>query len=409
MSSVVVIGGGAAGMMAAIAAASCGDQVTLCEKNEKLGKKIYITGKGRCNCTNDCETEDFFGHVISNSRFLYSSVYGFSPADLMRFLTERGCALKTERGKRVFPVSDHASDVTKTLERELKKLGVKVMLEAEAGKLQIRDSAVCGILLKSGSVIEADRVIVATGGLSYPTTGSTGDGYRFAAQAGHKVTKLSPSLVSLHTEERWVPELEGLSLKNVRLTVKAKGKKIADDVGEMLFTRFGISGPLVLSASGRYVKSGAERGEAVLNLKPALTPEQLDARVRKDLEEAGKKQFKNSLDHLLPKKLIPVIVRLSGIDPECRALDVTREKRLALVELLRHLPMTIVGTGDYREAIITQGGVDVREIYPDTMESRLVKGLYFAGEVLDLDAVTGGFNLQIAWSTGTAAGRAGRI
>ncbi len=405
MSRTLVIGGGAAGMMAAISAASCGDEVILLEKNEKLGKKIYITGKGRCNCTNHCETEDFFSHVVSNPRFLYSSVYGFGPEDLIRLLEKYGCPVKTERGLRMFPVSDHASDVTKALEKALRANHVQIRLRAEAEEILLRDGAACGVRLADGEMIPGDKVIVATGGLSYPTTGSTGDGYRFAAAAGHRVKKTAPALVSFRTAEGWVPELAGLSLRNVRLTISAGGTKLWDAQGEVLFTRQGISGPLVLSASSRYVKGGYGEGRAVINLKPALTPEELDARVLRDLTEAGKKQFKNSLDHLLPKKLIPVVIALSGIDPEKRALDVTKKERGRLCEVLRGLPLTITGTGDYNEAVITQGGVDVREVRPDTMESKLVQGLHFAGEVLDVDAVTGGFNLQIAWSTGWAAGR----
>ncbi|MBR1759293.1 MAG: NAD(P)/FAD-dependent oxidoreductase [Lachnospiraceae bacterium] len=400
----IVIGGGAAGMMAAIAAARSKDQVLLLEKNEKLGKKIYITGKGRCNCANDCETEEFFSHVVSNPRFLYSSIYGFTKDEFKAFLESRGCALKTERGQRVFPVSDHASDVTKALEGELRRLGVEIRLHTVVAELRILENCVRGVTLENGQIIEGDRVIVATGGLSYPTTGSTGDGYRFAKAAGHTVTDRKPALVPLVTKERWVPELQGLSLKNVRLKLSAGKKKISDEMGEMLFTHQGISGPLVLSASSYYTKIGGN-ALAELDLKPALTEEQLDARILKDLTEAGKKQFHNALDHLLPKKLIPVVVALSKIDPEKRAIDVTKQERLALVHLLKHMTMTVVGTGGFSEAIITQGGVSVKEIKPDTMESKLIAGLYFAGEVLDVDAVTGGFNLQIAWSTGMAAGR----
>lgn len=406
MSRVAVIGGGAAGMMAAIAAAEHGHQVQLFEKNEKLGKKIYITGKGRCNVTNACDTEELFAAVVHNPKFLYSSFYSFTNRDIMELVEKNGCPLKTERGGRVFPVSDKSSDVIRALTVCLKNAGVQVRLYEEVDSVETGDGGVSGIRLKkTGERIPADAVIVATGGLSYPSTGSTGDGYRFAEKTGHKVTDLSPALVPFETAEPVVKELQGLSLKNIQARI-LKGKKVIyEEFGEMLFTHFGVSGPVLLSASS-YGAAQLKKGPLTLSLdlKPALSEEQLDARILRDFEEQKNKQYKNSLSRLLPAKMIPVIVERSGIDPDKKINEITREERRRIVQAVKDFRLTLTGLRGYKEAIITQGGVSVREINPSTMESKLVKGLCFAGEVLDLDAVTGGYNLQIAWSTGYLAG-----
>ena len=391
-------------MMAAASAASNGHQVTLLEKNEKLGKKIYITGKGRCNVTNACEVEQLFKAVYSNPKFLYSAFYGFDNQQTMEFFEEAGCKLKVERGDRVFPVSDHASDVISALQRKLKDLYVDVQLHTEVKEV-IADEAVKGVVLKNGKTLDADAVIVATGGLSYPTTGSTGDGYRFAKKTGHELVETRPSLVPLETKETWCKDLMGLALKNVTLTMKKNGKELFKDFGEMLFTHFGISGPLVLSASGIYVqKAWNESVEVMIDLKPALTLEQLDKRLLRDFEENRNKQFKNALSGLFPARLIPIMIELSGIDPETKINEITKKQRQDFVTVIKNVPLTVTGCRDFAEAIITKGGVSVKDINPSTMESKKIKNLYFAGEVLDLDAVTGGFNLQIAWSTGYLAG-----
>lgn len=406
MSRVVVIGGGAAGMAAAIAAAEQGHQVQLFEKNEKLGKKIYITGKGRCNVTNACDVEELFGAVIHNPKFLYSSFYSFTNTDVMELVEKNGCPLKIERGNRVFPVSDKSSDVIRALTDGMKKAGVKVHLFEEVENLEIKNGQITGICLKKNKqLVPADGVIVATGGLSYPTTGSTGDGYRFAKEAGHKVTDLSPGLVPFETAEMVVKDLQGLSLRNIRVKVLKGSKTVYEDFGEMLFTHFGVSGPVLLSASS-YSASLLKKGPLILSidLKPALSKEQLDARILRDFEEQKNKQYKNALSHLLPSKMMPVIVERSGINPDKKVNEITREERHRIVEAMKDFRLTLTGLRGYKEAIITQGGISVKEINPSTMESKLVKGLYFAGEVLDLDAVTGGYNLQIAWSTGHLAG-----
>ncbi len=405
MSRVGIIGGGAAGMLAAAAAAGQGQEVHLFEKNEKLGKKIYITGKGRCNVTNACAPEDFFQNVVTNGKFLYSSFYGFTNQDIMDLLEREGCPLKTERGQRVFPVSDKSSDVIKALSNHLSRLGVNVHYRQEVASLMIEEGRCVGLRLKSGREERFDRVIVATGGLSYPTTGSTGDGYRFAREAGHKVTELSPALVPFETAEPVGKELQGLALKNVEVTVY-KGKKVLyREFGEMLFTHFGVSGPVLLSASSYAAKALKKEPLTLsIDLKPALSEEQLDARLVREFEGQQNRQFKNSLGGLLPAKLIPVMVDRSGIDPEKRVNEITRQERRQLLSALKDFRLTLTGLRGYNEAIITQGGVSVKEINPATMESKLVPGLFFAGEVLDVDAVTGGFNLQVAWSSGWAAG-----
>lgn len=407
MSRVIVVGGGAAGMMAAATAAQNGHLVTLFEKNEKLGRKIYITGKGRCNLTNACDVNDLFDNICTNSKFLFSAVYGFDNNRTMDFFEQAGCRLKTERGNRVFPVSDHASDVIAALKRQLEREKVSVKLQSEVTKILIEDGRqkVKGVQLSDGSVHKAEQIIIATGGLSYPSTGSTGDGYRFAKACGHKIMPLSPSLVSMHVKEAWCERLMGLSLKNVKVSLKEDNKLLYENMGEMLFTHKGVSGPLILSASSIYAKRcGGRQVMLFLDLKPALSMEQLDKRLLREFEENHNKQFKNSLGGLFPVKLIPVMMELSQISPEKKVSEINREERKRLAALMKALPLTVVGTGGYEEAVITKGGVCVKEVNPSTMESKLTEGLYFAGEVLDVDAYTGGFNLQIAWSTGWLAG-----
>lgn len=405
MSKVLIIGAGAAGMYAAVTAARAGHQVHVFEKNDKAGRKLFITGKGRCNLTNDCDTEELLQAVKSNRKFLYSSFYTHTNQDVIRFFQDNGMPVKTERGGRVFPASDHSSDVIRTLERQMSKWGVRLHLGTEVRELLTEEGRIAGLLLGDGTRETGDACIVATGGFSYPLTGSTGDGYRFAREAGHSVTDLVPSLVPVEAKEKWVGDLMGLSLRNIELTVKDGKKEMYRDFGEMLFTHFGLSGPVVLSATSE-VGPRLEKGPLSfhIDLKPALTPEQLDQRILRDFGEQKNRQFKNSLGKLLPAKLIPVVVGLSGISPEKKIHDISREERRGLVSLLKDLTVTAVSLRSWSEAIITKGGVSVREIDPATMESKKIKGLYFAGEVLDLDAVTGGFNLQIAWPTAYLAG-----
>lgn len=416
MGQIIVIGGGAAGMMAAIQAAGPESQVLLLEKNEKLGKKLFITGKGRCNVTNDCDVENLLAHVVTNRKFLYSAFYGFSSQDMKQFLEERGLRLKTERGNRVFPASDHSSDVIACLSKELSKRGVKIRLRETVKELLTEEACVTGVRMTDGTVYPADAVIVATGGLSYPSTGSTGDGYRFALETGHQVTERFPALVPFSSSSEWCPKLMGLSLRNVRVTLYDGKKKLYEEFGEMLFTHFGVSGPAVLSGSSVAAKRiGKKPLTLSIDLKPALTKEQLDRRILKDFEKEKNKQFRNALGELFPSKLIPVMIERSGIPETKRVHEISREERERLVSLTKAFTLILTGLRDYKEAIITQGGVSVKEVDPATMESRQVRGLYFAGEVLDLDGVTGGYNLQIAWSTGYAAGKsagerqAGRI
>lgn len=412
MSHVIVVGGGAAGMFAAIAAAKNGHQVTLYEKNEKLGKKIFITGKGRCNITNAADMEELFDAVVTNSKFLYSSFYGYTNQNVIDFFEDAGVPVKIERGNRVFPISDHSSDVIRALEREMKKVGVKVCLNTEVKSVEAEKGKFDKVVLKDTTTQTADACIVATGGLSYRSTGSTGDGFRFAENVGHKVTQCFPSLVPMETKEPWICELQGLSLRNVEAKILDGKKELYKDFGEMLFTHFGVSGPLIISASSyvgkKFMDKNGQKKELTLeiDLKPALTEEQLDQRVLRDFEENHNRQFKNAITKLFPTKLIPVMLELGWIDPEKKVNSIEKEERKQFVHLIKHFRMTLTGLRDYPEAIITKGGVNVKEIDPGTMESKLVKGLYFAGEVLDLDALTGGFNLQIAWSTGYAAGNA---
>ena len=395
-------------MMSAVCAAREGAFVTLLEKNEKTGKKIYITGKGRCNLTNSCDQEVFFDNIVSNGKFLYSAFHRMDSQGVREFFESAGLRLKEERGNRIFPLSDHSSDVISALNRQMEKERVKVCLHTQAAEILTGSHpapAVRGVKLADGRELLADAVIVATGGKSYESTGSTGDGYRFAAHAGHRVKELKPALVPFVTKESWPKALQGLSLKNVSVTLKKEKKKIYEGFGEMLFTHFGVSGPLILSASSYYVKKYNDMPVRLcIDLKPALSDEQLDRRVLREFDRIRNRQFKNALDSLLPAKLIPVLVALSGIPPEKKAGELTREERNSLASCLKNLTMTVTGTRGFQEAIMTQGGVDVKEVNPSTMESKLVKGLYFAGEVLDLDALTGGFNLQIAWSTGYLAG-----
>lgn len=380
--------------------------MVLLEQNEKLGKKLFITGKGRCNVTNACEREKLFENVVSNPKFLYSAFSEFDNGDLMELLRRAGCPLKVERGERVFPVSDHASDVTAALTRLLKERGVEVRLHVKVKEISAADGRVTGVLLANGQYIRADAVVLATGGLSYPTTGSGGDGHRIAEGLGHTLKTCTPALTPMETAEQWCTSLQGLSLKNVTLTMRCGGKQIWSGFGEMLFTHFGISGPLVLSASSYYGKCKDKTAvTAAVDLKPALTMEQLDRRILRDFEENRNKQFKNVIGSLYPSRLVPVMILLSGIDGEKKIHEVTRQERSRLAEVTKNLTMRVTGLRDFAEAIITQGGVRVKEVNPSTMESKIVQGLYPVGELLDLDAVTGGFNLQIAWSTGYLAGR----
>lgn len=409
MANVIVIGGGAAGMMAAITAVSQGHNVTLFEKNEKLGKKLFITGKGRCNFTNAGDAEDIFNSVVTNKKFLYSAFNGFSNYDTMGFFGELGLDFKVERGNRVFPSSDHSSDVIGALSRRMKQLGVKVELNTQVDEVIANNGEFSAVKVTDAynkkRTVSADKLIIATGGNSYQSTGSTGDGYRFAKSLGHEVTPILPALVPFIVKEEWERDLQGLSLKNVNVTIYDDKKIVYSDFGEMLFTHFGVSGPTVLSASSYAAKIIKNRPlKLVIDLKPALDEQQLDERILRDFEEFKNKSFKNSLDKLLPKKLIPVIVELSKIEPDKKIHDITKQERMTIVKLIKNLTLTLTGLRGFNEAIITQGGVSVKQINPTTMESKLVKNVYFAGEVIDVDAVTGGFNLQIAWSTAYAAG-----
>ena len=412
MNRIVIIGGGASGMMAACAAAQQGAEVVLLEKNEKLGKKIYITGKGRCNFTNCCDTDDFFSNIPRNPRFLYSSVRGFDAEAVRNWFEERGVRTKVERGNRAFPMSDHASDITRGLESEMRRLGVQVRLHAEVKKLILSTPVnsirrVTGVVLSDGTKIDASCVIVATGGLSYPATGSTGDGFRFAEEAGHKVTARTPSLVPMNTKEPDILLMQGLSLKNVTLTIRSGKKKLYSGFGEMMFTHFGITGPLVLSASAD-IQDQIRKGElsAEIDLKPALEEDKLNARILREFGENSNKAVRNVVSAVYPGKMVPVILERAGIHPDTPVHDITKQQRQALVHSTKHFALTLTSLRGFNEAVITRGGVAVKEIDPSTMASKLVSGLYFAGEVLDVDGYTGGFNLQIAWSTGHAAGEA---
>ena len=415
----IVIGAGPAGMMAAISASNCGDDVILLEKNEKTGKKLFITGKGRCNVTNACSRDEFFENIVSNPKFLYSAFSQFNNTDLMKLIEDNGTPLKTERGNRVFPVSDHSSDILKALNNALKKAGVDVRLntsvksiiteiikdteESDSKKKEYTKRAV-GVKTDNGVIYEADKVIIATGGISYKSTGSTGDGLRWAGEEGHRISTLKPALVPLETFEKWPFELTGLSLKNVSLSLLIKDKLKYKEMGEMLFTHFGISGPLVLTASSIIAKSDEKDIKVLIDLKPALSDDEFDARLIRELKEGNKKELKNILGNIYPIKLGLQICELSSVDIYKKCNEITKEERKKILDYTKRLPLTIKGTRDFDEAIITHGGVSVKDINPKTMESKLVKNLYFAGEVIDVDAFTGGFNLQIAFSTGYLSG-----
>ena len=405
MSKVIVIGGGAAGAVAAIFAARNGHRVELFEKNEKIGKKLFITGKGRCNVTNAGDMDALFDAVKSNPKFLYSAFYSFTNEQAMDFFEELGVRLKVERGNRVFPESDHSSDIIHALKHELEQLGVEIHFCTEVKDVLVEHEKFTGIVLKNGKKVSGDACVVATGGISYASTGSTGDGYRFAEKTGHKVTELYPSLVPMEVKEWYAKELQGLSLRNVRGTILDGKKKLYDEFGEMLFTHYGVSGPIIISASSVVGKKLQDKELTLqIDLKPALSREQLDQRVLRDFEENKNKQFKNVVDKLFPAKLKPIMIELSGISPEKKVNEISKEERLYFVDLIKNFNMTLTGLRSYNEAIITKGGVSVKDIDPGTMESKKISGVYFAGEVLDLDALTGGFNLQIAWSTGYLAG-----
>lgn len=407
MRKIIVIGGGAAGMMAAVKAAENGSEVLLLEKMKRAGKKMLITGKGRCNLTNRAEIPELIKNMTGNGSFLHSTIRSFDNDDVIGFFEAKNVPVKVERGGRVFPVSDKAADVVAALTEEMYQLGVEVRLKAAVKKILTEADKVIGVEMEDGSTILADAVILAAGGASYPATGSDGDGAKLAASAGHTIVPLRPSLVPLEIEEEWIKEAQGLSLRNVRVTALADGEKAGEEFGEMMFAHFGVTGPVILSLSRQIAAALDKKAfvEIVINLKPALTPEVLDRRVQRDFEKFIRKQLKNAMHDLLPSKLIQPVMDLAYLDGEKEVHQITREERLRLVEVLQHLTLTVTKTRPLAEAIVTAGGVSVKEIYPKTMESRLVKNLYFAGEVIDVDGYTGGYNLQAAFSTGAAAGQ----
>ena len=409
---VVVIGGGPAGMIAAWSSAKKGDEVILLEKNSLLGKKILITGKGRCNITSSLDITEFISNIPGNGRFLYSAFDNFSNIDIINLLKDEGVDVKEERGNRYFPVSDKAEDVRKALERLVKKAGVDIRLNCQVTGIIVKDNSVSQVCFKNGKV-NADKVILATGGMTYPVTGSTGEGYKIARNVGHSIKKIRGSLVPLIADKEVCSKLQGLSLRNVKITFwdLSNNKKIYDDFGEMLFTHFGVSGPTILSGSAHLLrykdideKIENKQISLKIDLKPALSVEQLDARIMRDFEEVKNKKFKNSLDKLLPKKMIDVVIEMSKINPEKQVNEITKEERIGLANLLKNFCIMIKGFRPVEEAIVTAGGIDIKEINPKTMESKIIKGLYFAGEIIDVDAYTGGFNLQIAYSTGYVSG-----
>ncbi|WP_415319069.1 NAD(P)/FAD-dependent oxidoreductase [Clostridium perfringens] len=404
MAKVIVIGAGPAGMMAAISAAE-NHEVILLEGNERIGKKLFITGKGRCNVTNAKDISEFFDFIPGNPHFLYSALYTYTNIDVMNFFENAGVKLKVERGSRVFPNSDKSSDIISGLSRGLNEAGVDLRLHSKVKDVIFNNNKIEAVILENGSKVKGDYFIITTGGKSYPLTGSTGIGFDLAKKMGHSIVEPKPSLVPIEIEESRVRELQGLSLRNIELKIKNKknSKVVYSGQGEMLFTHFGISGPLVLSGS-RFIKDG-ERFEISLDLKPALEEKQLDLRIQKDFKKNLNKDFKNSLDELLPKKLIPVIIELSGIDENKKVNSITKEERRTLLNLLKNLTFTVKGLRDIAEAIVTAGGVSTKEIDPSTMKSKIVDNLYFAGEVIDVDAFTGGYNVQIALSTGYLAGK----
>ena len=411
----IVIGGGPAGMLAGISAAENGDKVIILEKMEKTGKKLLITGKGRCNITNNGDLDEFMKNIPENSKFLFSSFNQYSNKDIVSLLNSEGVSTKVERGGRVFPVSDKSIDVLEALKRKLKKLNVETKTNFEVTKILTEAGVIKGIEGKNKEQLFADKVILATGGMSYPVTGSTGDGYKMAAELGHTVTEIKPSLVPLIStgkSKELCQEMQGLSLKNIAIKIKCEDKEIYNDFGEMLFTHFGVSGPVILSASAVLVRyknitklMQENKVKLVIDLKPALDNQKLDHRILRDFEELKNKEFKNSLEKLLPRKMINTFIKLTGIDPEKRVNVITKEERKTIVNTLKNFEITLNGFGSINEAIITKGGIGLKEINPKTMESKIIKGLYFAGEIMDLDAFTGGFNLQIAWSTGYSAGK----
>ena len=403
MREVLVIGGGAAGMMAAVSAARAGASVTLLERNEKLGKKLYITGKGRCNVTNDCGTDDFLREVPRNPRFLYAALAAFGPRDMMAFLESEGCPVTVQRGRRVFPASEKASDVTRALTRAMSEAGVRVALNTRVRRLLVEDGRCAGAETDAGRIFRADAVILCTGGLSVPATGSTGDGHRMAEETGHTVTPCRPSLSALETEDDWPCRLQGLSLKNVRLTLRQGKKTLYTELGELLFTHFGISGPLALEMSCHLPEDFGGCGVS-LNLKPGLTPEQLDARLQRELAAAPRRHLASVMPALLPASFAAIFPELCGVDGGKICAQVSREERRALCAALQDLPIRLRALRGFEEAIITRGGISVREVDPATLASKVLPGLYAAGELLDLDAHTGGYNLQIAFSTGFLAG-----
>ena len=405
MKKVVVIGAGAAGMMAAATAANRGLDVTLIERNHRVGRKILITGKGRCNITNDCDIEELIENVPTNGKFLYSAFYTFTNTDVIDMFNKLGVETKTERGKRVFPVSDRAHDIANALEKMVKSQKVKILLNSKVDKIVAKENKIEKVILDNKKEILCDSVIVATGGLSYPLTGSTGDGYKFAKSFGHKVVDTKPSLIGMEVQEEFVKEIGKLSLRNIAISVyNSKNKKIYDDFGELEFTKYGIDGPVIKSASCRMKDTTKENYKIVLDLKPALDEDKLDKRIQRDFQKYTNKKFENALDDLLPKKLIPTIIDLSNIDKDTVVHQISREQRKHLVHLLKNITLTVKRYRPIEEAIITSGGIKVSEINSSTMESKLVEGLFFAGEGIDVDAYTGGFNLQIAFSTGYLAG-----
>ncbi len=414
---VIVIGGGPAGMMAAITSAENGNEVILLEKNKSLGKKLLITGKGRCNITSSLPMEDFIKNTPGNGMFLYSAFNKFTNQDIINFLQEQGLSVKEERGNRIFPVTDKSQDVLNCFENKLKKLkNVKIMYEMQVLEILVdKEKRITGVKCKNKTIIKADKVILATGGKSYPLTGSTGDGYEIAKKLGHTITKIKPSLVPLETYEQDLHQsLQGLSLKNVKIKMvdASKNKQIYEDFGEMLFTHFGVSGPVILSGSAHLVRYKNidellknKKIKLSIDLKPALTEEKLNDRILRDFEDFKNKNFKNSLDKLLPQKLIPVIIERSGINPDKQVNSITKQERMKIVKLLKEFEVTLKNFRRIEDGIITAGGVSIKEVNPKTMESKLISGLYFAGEILDVDSYTGGFNLQIAYSTGFVAGK----
>ena len=404
MKKVIVIGGGPAGMMAAGQAALRGNTVTLIEKMNRVGRKLYITGKGRCNVTNASDPEGLIANTPGNPYFLYSAFYTFTSDSTMEFFEQQGVPVKVERGNRVFPKSEKSNDIVRAMENFVKKSGGKIMYETEVSDIIIENNCVKGVKLKNGTILDCDSIVIATGGLSYPMTGSTGDGYKFAKKVGHTVTKCYPSLVPLKASEKWISDLMGLSLKNISIKVTIDNKEVYSDFGEMMFTHFGVTGPVILSAS-RYINDRLDEKLVIhIDLKPALSAKELDNRLLKDFHKYVNKDFKNALDDLLPQKLIPVIIKLSSIDENKKVNSITKEERTRLLELIKNLTINITDTNGYNEAVVTRGGISVDEIDPSTMESKIVSGLYFAGEVIDVDSFTGGFNLQIAFSTGYLAG-----